>query len=313
MAVLTSTKSAVEESVSNQSIKRRTFFEQWTQCYYLSNASVLLSWIILRSFIPGREFLDEQGTWFASKEREVYMLVGFGLLTKARRASSTHEYLFRIFLYGKIAILLCLFRSGSLATTGLYLCILSFLYVVVPIPKFAGDELVIKLDTARFTETVLRTPHPDDKSAPIYIVALVADWCESCTHIAPIFCSLAAQYTSRRRKFIAVDVGHNPNVARRFQINTTFTTKQLPTFILFFHGQEKRRLPYFGDDLKIVKTKFTRDSLESFLLLNKPVKEAVFHLRQIDERKKAATPSRQDDTNELSFFSNEDAPANKVD
>lgn len=254
-------------------------WRQWVQAYYVVNFLVLMSWAPLRLFLPGSEILQSQGAWFATKEREVFMLVGFGLLAKARRASSMYEYCFRIFLYGKVAIFLCLVRAENFVAMGLFLCLLSFLFVALPTPTFAGAELVEHFDNpSLFTETVLR--QSQNKDDPIFIVMFTAEWCESCGHAMPLFCSLAAESTSRRRKFVAIDVGRFPNVGRRFKINLDFTTKQLPTFALFFQGSEYRRLPYFDQQDKVVKTKFSRESLHAFFLLNKPVKDAVIHLRR---------------------------------
>lgn len=251
----------------------------WLQPYYLVNAGVVASWAYLRLVVPGNELIrkDDGGTWFKTQEREIFLMVGFGLLAKVRRASSLHEYIYKITLYGKVAVALCLFRCGFFLGLALYACVLSFLFVALPTPKFSGSKYVETLNAAKFAERALRL-----SKSPMCIVMFKASWCESCVHAEPLFCSLAAQYSSKKRIFCTVDVAENPTIARRFEIDTSYKTLQLPTFALFYRGREKLRLPYFDDKKTIVKTKFTRDSLESFLLLDKPYKEAVDAIDALD-------------------------------
>lgn len=261
---------------------RSNLWRQWSQPYYVVNMTIVLSWAFLRQVLPGAQRLrSEPGSWFATQEREVFMLVGFGLLSKVRRATSLHEYVYKITLYGKVALGLCLARSQSFGFLAFYLCLLSFLFVALPTPRFSGSEFVQDLDAARFVEKVLR--RTDDKDdAPLWLVMFYADWCETCAHATPLFCSLAAQHSSKRRIFATVDVAANPTVARRFNIDTSYRTLQLPTFVLFYSGREKRRLPFFQDN-KIVKTKFARHSLQSYFLLDQSVHKATLILHKVDQ------------------------------
>lgn len=254
----------------------------YLQPYYVANVGVVASWAALRHCLPGAEtLLKDEGTWFATREREIFMLVGLGLLAKARRASSTHEYIFKVCWYGKVAVGLCLARS-NLPALALYLCVLSLMFVALPNPTFAGQDRVHVLDAARFVETVLRPT--DDK---IWLVAFTADWCESCAHAQPLFCSLAAEHASKRRGFAQVDVAANPTIARRFNVDLSYRTLQLPTYALFVGGREKRRLPYLDDKNVVVKTKFTRDSLQAYFLLDMSVKDARNIINDIDAKKAA--------------------------
>ena len=269
-------------------------WQQWTQPYYVVNTCVALSWCLLRFVVPGAELLQEPGSWFATKEREVFMLVGFGLLAKARRATSTHEYLFRIFLYAKIALGLLLVRSENFVALAFFGCLLSFLFVVLPTPTFAGADKVQDMTAIAFTETVLKKT--DNKDDPLYLVIFAADWCETCAHVSPLFCGLAQDFTSRRRVFVKMDIGIFPNVGRRFKVDASFATRQLPTFILFYQGHEYRRLPYFDNNHKVVKTKFTKDSLHAFLLLDKTPKDAIAYLKKTNSTNSPTTTLKQQET-----------------
>ena len=60
---------------------------------------------------------------------------------------------------------------------------------------------------------------------------------------------------------------------------------------MFHNGVLQRRLPYFDkdklpDQKVVVKTRFTRDSLESFFLLNLREKDALKKLKTIQAMKK---------------------------
>ncbi|KAJ8609170.1 hypothetical protein CTAYLR_008411 [Chrysophaeum taylorii] len=259
----------------------------WCQAYYLVNIAILGSWAYLRTVVPGNIREVREGHWFQTQEREVFLLVGFGLLAKARRASSLHEYAYKIFLYGKVAIGLCLARCGNYALLALYAAVLAATFVFLPTPSFPGHQYVDTFDAARFAEHVLRIPN-DQKSAPLWLVMFSADWCETCALAQPLFCSLAAEHTSRRRKFALIDVSKNPTIARRFNIDVSHKTLQLPTFALFFAGREKLRLPYFDEANRVVKTKFARSALQSFFLLDTPVKDAVATIKRRDAQKAQA-------------------------
>lgn len=267
----------------------------YAQPYYVLNGIVCASWLLWRSVLPGAEWVIEEGSGsvFATREKEVCMLVGFALMSKVRRASSTHEFLAKCFLYGKVG-LACLCYSASVASVALCGAVYAALFALVPVPRFAGAEHVEVLDGDSFARTAARRGDPD-KYAPVTVVLLTASWHDGCTAVEPLFCSLAAQYASSRRKFAKIDVAAHAHVAKRYGVDLGVRSKQLPTFALFYAGDLQRRLPYFDESKPdaVVATRYTRASLESFFLLKTQPKDVVAKLKKIkrdQDRAAAAAP-----------------------
>ena len=70
-------------------------FELYSQPFYVANGLVVASWGLLRFILPGTEWVthDGSGALFETREKEILMLVGFALLSKVRKSTSTHEFL----------------------------------------------------------------------------------------------------------------------------------------------------------------------------------------------------------------------------
>ena len=263
------------------------------QPYYLINVAAVLVWLPARYTLPGVWMIRSQGTgqFMMTREKEIWSLIGFAVMGKLRRASSTHEMMAKSFLFGKLAVGLC-FLACNWVALALFACVCSTIFALVPAPTFAGKEHVAVLDGDSFTKACCRSG-AGDRMAPVTLVAFTASWCDACTHAEPLFCSLAAQYSSERRKVATIDVGTHAHVANRYDIDLGVRTKQLPTFALFHGGKLHRRLPYFDraklpDAKVVVKTRFTRESLAKFFLLDLPVKDVVAKLKKIDQDQAAA-------------------------
>ena len=120
------------------------------QPYYIINAWASLSWLWLRTVVPGAELVCVPGSGaylFETKEREVYMLVGLALLGKLRRANSLHECMTKIFWYGKLAVGMCLLHCDVIVICG-SVC-RGALDSFIPPPTF-GSEKVEILDERTF-------------------------------------------------------------------------------------------------------------------------------------------------------------------
>lgn len=260
--------------------------EQWAQPYYVVNGAVLASWLVLRLVLPGASRLTETGSFMGTKEFEILGLCGFATLGKVRRASSTHEFATKVFLYGKVCMGLLLYRTSWVAL-GAYLCVLAVLFVRLPPPTFAGEECIVEVDSQRLRNEILAPFRGPDKSTPLWVVMLTAEWCETCTLAMPLYCSLAAEHSSTRRKFARVDVARHYDVAQLLGVDVSHRTRQLPTFLLVHDGNERRRLPFVQDG-KVVKTRFTRESLGKYFALDRPPKDVIAQFKTLDAAKAAA-------------------------
>ena len=272
----------------------------YLQPYYVANGLVCVAWLPLRYVLPETWRVCEpgSGSFLMTREKEVFALIGFAVMGKLRRATSSHEFLSKVFLYGKTALGLLLFMTFW---PGLAVAFAAFMTLaLVPAPVFPGADKVEILDGDAFARRCCRPPPEEDRMAPVFVVAFVASWCDACTHADPLFCSLAAEHASVRRKFVSVDVATFAHLAKRFDIDVSVRTRQLPTFALFYGGKLQRRLPYFDraklpDKKVVVKTRFTRESLAKYFLLDLAVKDAVAKLKKIDEHRGEDAAERKAD------------------
>jgi thioredoxin 1 len=67
------------------------------------------------------------------------------------------------------------------------------------------------------------------------LVDFTASWCGPCQQLAPILDELATEQ-AERLSIAKIDVDHNPQTTRRFDVMS------MPTLILFKDGQPERRL-----------------------------------------------------------------------
>lgn len=79
-------------------------------------------------------------------------------------------------------------------------------------------------------------------------------------------------------------------------IDVGIRSKQLPTFVMFYDGEEQRRLPYFdrADAKKVVATRFTRPSLQSFFFLDLSSKDALKKLGRAKDARERAGGAKED-------------------
>jgi thioredoxin 1 len=85
------------------------------------------------------------------------------------------------------------------------------------------SELVLHVGDADFAAQVL------ESSTPV-LVDFWAEWCGPCKAIGPMVDELAKTYAGKA-KVVKVNVDHNQQVARQFQI------RGLPTLLLFKNGK----------------------------------------------------------------------------
>ena len=83
----------------------------------------------------------------------------------------------------------------------------------------------------------------------------------------------ACRYATPQLKFAKINVARYQELADEFRIDTSGSSWQLPTLILFTNGEEEKRLPDFSADGKVIKT-----------ILDKPGIVAVFGLDSQDRK-----------------------------
>ena len=89
------------------------------------------------------------------------------------------------------------------------------------------SEQTIQISSAENMQELLRTNK-------IVIVDFYADWCPPCKAISPKFDALSREMLSI--KFCKVNIDNLQNIGAQYSISS------IPTFIVFFKGQEVNRL-----------------------------------------------------------------------
>ena len=101
--------------------------------------------------------------------------------------------------------------------------------VVTPDEKRRKEKnaVVGKIESLVMMKRVLRR-------SGVVVISFSARWCDPCQRSKPTFKYLSSEYEDRAN-FFAVDVDKSMILQRRHSIN------ELPTFIVFFDGDEKGR------------------------------------------------------------------------
>lgn len=127
---------------------------------------------------------------------------------------------------------------------------------LLPEPTYSGPDNVIYFRGMNGLEEELNR----DKKV-VWLVTFYTVWNPACVNFAPIFAELSVKYHLNNFKFGKVDIGRYPDAAKKYRINDSSLSKQLPTIILFKDGQEVLRRPTVDPKLKVAKFLFTEENV----------------------------------------------------
>uniref|UniRef100_A0A5K3ELF3 Thioredoxin domain-containing protein n=1 Tax=Mesocestoides corti TaxID=53468 RepID=A0A5K3ELF3_MESCO len=138
-------------------------------------------------------------------------------------------------------------------------------YIVNIFLSLLGPESVYYFREATFAEVVER-----GDPRVTWIVAFYTVWSPACNALAPIFSELSHSYSGfSGLRFGKVDITRCPDLARRFGIDASTWSKQIPTIIVFRGGKEIDRRPGLSvKTKKVYKFNFTWDNIISAFSLN---------------------------------------------
>ena len=75
-----------------------------------------------------------------------------------------------------------------------------------------------------------------------------APWADMCYFTYPIWVNFANRYSTAKVKFVEIDCGKFPKLARNYHISTSNMSNQLPTLLLLQDGKEVMRFPPIDED-----------------------------------------------------------------
>ncbi|KAL1124557.1 hypothetical protein AAG570_001181 [Ranatra chinensis] len=235
--------------------------------YYLINIILSLGYIVAKKtpgicslLFPKSDPLCE----LDSRETEILFFLVIVIMIRTRKTGSVTmiNYLTSSFVYTKVANQILWFYADF--RMGLvYGVIFVLVGLLLPEPTYSGPDSVVYFRTANGLEEELSR----DRRI-VWLVAFYTAWNPACVNFAPIFSQLSAEYGLDNLKFGKVDVGRYPDAAKKYHVNDSSVSKQLPTVILFKDGKEVVRRPTVDSKGKLYKFFFTEDNTKAAFDLN---------------------------------------------
>ncbi|XP_063237577.1 thioredoxin-related transmembrane protein 2 homolog [Bacillus rossius redtenbacheri] len=245
--------------------------------YYFVNIFLSLSYLLSKKgpivcsiIFPHSESQCE----LDSRESEILFFLLIVVMMRTRKAGSVTmiSYLSSSFIYCKVANLILWFyadvRLGIMFAIIFVLCGL-----ILPEPTYSGPENVVYFRTVAGLDEELER----DKRVT-WLVAFYTAWNPACTNFAPVYAKLSSAYALENLKFGKIDVGRYPDAAKKYRINDSAVSRQLPTIILFKQAKEVSRRPDVDASNKLVKFFFSEDNIKAAFDLNKLYDECKANL-----------------------------------
>lgn len=135
--------------------------------------------------------------------------------------------------------------------------------LVFPEPTYSGPDNVIYFRGLNsFEEELNRDLNK------VWLVAFYTVWNPACVNFAPVFAHLSNDFDLGNLKFGKIDVGRFPDAAKKYRINDSSLSKQLPTLILFKDGKEYVRRPTADTKGKLITFLFSEENIKAAFDLN---------------------------------------------
>uniref|UniRef100_A0A2P2HX26 Thioredoxin-related transmembrane protein 2 homolog n=1 Tax=Hirondellea gigas TaxID=1518452 RepID=A0A2P2HX26_9CRUS len=199
-------------------------------------------------------------------ETEVLFFLIIVVMFRTRRsgARTAVAYITTATFYAKTCNMILWFTAdpamGIIYTIGLFIH-----FLLVGEPVYTGPEVVTYFQgCAALDEAIENNKH----DGTVWLIAFYAAWATQCTMLAPIFSKISLDYTLPNLKFGKVDIGRYPDVARRYNINDSPLSLQLPSISLYREGKILLRRPTLDSNKKFLRFFFTEDNITAAYDLN---------------------------------------------
>ncbi|KAK9876117.1 hypothetical protein WA026_011235 [Henosepilachna vigintioctopunctata] len=245
--------------------------KQLMKPYYMFNILLSLSYIAFKRVpILCHNFFETDHCEFEGRETEILFFLIIVVMIRTRKAGSVSmvNYISSSFIYTKVANLILWFNADILMGI-IYGIIFIFGAFLFPEPTYSGADQVIYFRGAEnLNEELQKEKHT------IWLITFYTVWNPACVNFAPIFAKLSNQYGLENLKFGKIDIGRHPEAAKKYQVNDSSFSKQLPTVILFKEGKEVMRRPIPDGKNNFVKFPFSEESIQNVFGLNHLFDEA---------------------------------------
>ncbi|KAI9296623.1 hypothetical protein K502DRAFT_340835 [Neoconidiobolus thromboides FSU 785] len=188
----------------------------------------------------------------------VYGITTVFLIIKLRKSTSLEEMFGVLFLYLKLAHLIVFYLFNLKLFGSIYLLVMLILFSLIPQPHYYGPSMTLVLTKDTLNEFI--------DSAEYTILCLEMDWSPRCINMQPVLASVSLKYTNDKVKFGRINLEENEEeYSKKYKIDNSATSLQIPTLILFHHGKEIQRLPDIKSRFRGAKLTFWDRSEESIV------------------------------------------------
>lgn len=239
--------------------------KQLAHPYHLLNLIMSLSFLTAKYTPVLCEILFPEGDCgeLTMWESEVmfFMIVIIAFRTRKSGSRTMLAYVSVASTYAKLCNVLLWFSADPVYGI-LYLVFAITHFLLVGEPVYQGPENLTYFQGKELDEELQR-----DKNT-VWLITFYTAWSPACSSLAPIFAKLSAQYALDNLKFGKIDVGRYPDAAKKYHINDSAFSLQLPTISVFKKGAEVERRPCLDANAKFQKFYFTEDNIKASFDLN---------------------------------------------
>lgn len=207
--------------------------------YYALNVVILSSYVLLRQEYRNSVIQFSYTTIhydFGSWEKQLAAITLITIGWKYFKARCYEAFVSHTVLYLQMFLSIMALATNT-TCFALYLVAFAALYLLYPQPIHTGPDKTERLNPLSLQETVLQS------NSPAWVVTFGTSWSLPCRQLSTTLASIANRYTTEKLKFGRIDVSDWPHLAKKYNIDVSSVTQQLPTVILFENGEEKVRLP----------------------------------------------------------------------
>lgn len=199
------------------------------------------------------------------QEQEICIIAAFGLVNKYRKSATLDEWVESLLLWSRVTVLVLLYLTDT-RIMGWYLVLMGVLWQALPAPRYMGKRNITALNPARIESSIVK----GDKKV-MWLVLFKAAWSRHCDFFEPAFAELSLQYSTDLLRFGSVEVVQWPDAAKKFNIDTSHSSYELPSLILFEKGVEAKRLPPIDAKGQVQAVKLDKEGVVKYFDLDRRV------------------------------------------
>lgn len=184
------------------------------------------------------------------RDLEVISFLSLIIAFKSRRQKTVAPLkatISSVFLFGKLGNLF-MFMRADWRWGLIYAIICLLLLLLFPEPTYQGEQAVTLFRGQALDEALHNEPDVT------WLVEFYTPWSPPCSRFSATFAELSLAYNNEFLKFGKLNAGAYEVIAKKYEIDSSVSSKNLPTIVLFENGKESMRRPTLSDSGGRIKT-----------------------------------------------------------